>query len=207
MKTLEEFRLRAGAADPAAKIRELAEGGYIERSEPVVLIDELFPASPRPHRSDEFAAGYSLAVRSVSIFRPPEVICQPFPSGKYQNWTRRPGQGKISTSGVGQIRVSKWALPEYQTEFPNWLTDPDELEVNLIIEARNAHHTDNFEGLRLLQCAYLVPGNPSASISQHCPRGRNSQTNPTRVFGMFLSPGCRMHLCGQRNGGSAGELT
>src|SRR2546430_6513938 len=54
--------------------------------------------------------------RPVSIFRPSEVICQPFPSGKYQNWTRRPEQGKISTSRVGQIRVSKWARPEYQTQ-------------------------------------------------------------------------------------------
>src|SRR5580704_2058760 len=54
--------------------------------------------------------------RPVFIFRPPEVICQLFPSGKYQNWTRRFGQGKISTSGVGQIRVSKWARPEYQTQ-------------------------------------------------------------------------------------------
>ncbi len=54
--------------------------------------------------------------RPVSIFRPPQVICQPVPSGKYQSWTRRPRQGKISTSGVGQIRVSKWARPEYQTQ-------------------------------------------------------------------------------------------
>ena len=54
--------------------------------------------------------------RPVSIFRPPQVICQPVPSGKYQSWTRRPRQGTISTSGVGQIRVSKWARPEYQTQ-------------------------------------------------------------------------------------------
>ncbi len=54
--------------------------------------------------------------RPVPIFRPPEVFCQPAPSRKYKNWTRRTGQGKISTSGVGQIRVSKWARPEYRTE-------------------------------------------------------------------------------------------
>ena len=37
MKTLEEFDFAQAPQIPAAKIRELAEGGYIERSEPVVL--------------------------------------------------------------------------------------------------------------------------------------------------------------------------
>ena len=40
MKTLEEFDFAQSPQIPAAKIRELAEGGYIERSEPVVLIGE-----------------------------------------------------------------------------------------------------------------------------------------------------------------------
>jgi DNA replication protein DnaC len=40
MKTLEEFDFTQAPQIPAAKIRELAEGGYIERSEPVVLIGE-----------------------------------------------------------------------------------------------------------------------------------------------------------------------
>jgi len=40
MKTLEEFDFGQAPRIPAAKIRELAEGGYIERSEPVVLIGE-----------------------------------------------------------------------------------------------------------------------------------------------------------------------
>ena len=40
MKTLEEFDFAQAPRIPAAKIRELAEGGYIERSEPVVLIGE-----------------------------------------------------------------------------------------------------------------------------------------------------------------------
>ena len=38
MKTLEEFDFAQAPRIPAAKIRELAEGGYIERSDPVVLI-------------------------------------------------------------------------------------------------------------------------------------------------------------------------
>lgn len=40
MKTLEEFDFGQAPHLPAAKIRELAEGGYIDRSEPVILIGE-----------------------------------------------------------------------------------------------------------------------------------------------------------------------
>jgi len=40
VKTLEEFDFAQAPQIPAARIRELAEGGYIERSEPVVLIGE-----------------------------------------------------------------------------------------------------------------------------------------------------------------------
>src|SRR3984957_12315253 len=40
MKTLEEFDFAQAAQISAARIRELADGGYIERSEPVVLIGE-----------------------------------------------------------------------------------------------------------------------------------------------------------------------
>src|SRR6266567_5161888 len=40
MKTLEEFDFAQAPKISSARIRELAEGGYIERSEPVVLIGE-----------------------------------------------------------------------------------------------------------------------------------------------------------------------
>ncbi len=40
LKTLEEFDFAQASQIPAAKIRELAEGGYIDRNEPVVLIGE-----------------------------------------------------------------------------------------------------------------------------------------------------------------------
>ena len=40
MKALEDFDFTQAPQISAAKIRELAEGGYIERSEPVVLIGE-----------------------------------------------------------------------------------------------------------------------------------------------------------------------
>jgi DNA replication protein DnaC len=40
LKTMEEFDFNQARQIPAGKIRELAEGGYIERAEPVVLMDE-----------------------------------------------------------------------------------------------------------------------------------------------------------------------
>jgi DNA replication protein DnaC len=40
LKTLEEFDFQQAPQIPAAKIRELSEGGYIERAEPVVLMGE-----------------------------------------------------------------------------------------------------------------------------------------------------------------------
>ena len=40
MKTLEEFDFGQTPRIPAARVRELADGGYIERSEPVVFIGE-----------------------------------------------------------------------------------------------------------------------------------------------------------------------
>ena len=40
VKTLEDFDFGKAPQIPAAKIRELAEGGYIDRSEPVVLIGD-----------------------------------------------------------------------------------------------------------------------------------------------------------------------
>lgn len=40
MKTLEEFDFGQAPRMPAARVRELAEGGYIDRSEPVVFIGE-----------------------------------------------------------------------------------------------------------------------------------------------------------------------
>ncbi|MBM3756939.1 MAG: AAA family ATPase [Acidobacteria bacterium] len=40
LKTIEEFAFAQAPRVPAAKIRELAEGGYIERSEPVIFIGD-----------------------------------------------------------------------------------------------------------------------------------------------------------------------
>jgi DNA replication protein DnaC len=40
VKTLEEFDFTKAPLIPVAKVRELAEGGYIERSEPIVLIGD-----------------------------------------------------------------------------------------------------------------------------------------------------------------------
>jgi DNA replication protein DnaC len=40
VKALEDFDFAQSPQIPAARVRELAEGGYIERSEPIVLIGE-----------------------------------------------------------------------------------------------------------------------------------------------------------------------
>jgi DNA replication protein DnaC len=45
LKTLEEFDFAQAQQIPAARIRELAEGGYIERKEPIVLIGNCDPAT------------------------------------------------------------------------------------------------------------------------------------------------------------------
>ena len=45
VKTLEEFDYTQSPHVTAAKMRELAEGGYIERAEPVLFIGECDPAT------------------------------------------------------------------------------------------------------------------------------------------------------------------
>ena len=52
MKTLEEFDFAQAPQIPAARIRELAEGGYIDRKEPIVLIGECGTGKSSPgHRT------------------------------------------------------------------------------------------------------------------------------------------------------------
>jgi hypothetical protein len=48
LKTLEEFDFNQARQIPAAKIRELAEGRYIERAEPVVLVGECGTGKTHP---------------------------------------------------------------------------------------------------------------------------------------------------------------
>jgi len=45
MKTLEEFDFAQSPHIPASRVRTLAEGGYLERSEPVLLVGEPDPAT------------------------------------------------------------------------------------------------------------------------------------------------------------------
>jgi hypothetical protein len=45
MKTLEEFDYTQSPNVNAAKMRDLAEGGYIDRAEPVLFIGECDPAT------------------------------------------------------------------------------------------------------------------------------------------------------------------
>src|ERR1700690_3022384 len=55
MKTLEEFDFAQSPHIPASRIRALAEGGYLERSEPVLLVGE--PGTGKTH----LATGLAIA--------------------------------------------------------------------------------------------------------------------------------------------------
>ncbi len=45
VKTLEEFHFDEAPIIPAAEVRQLAEGGYLSRSEPIILVGEADPAT------------------------------------------------------------------------------------------------------------------------------------------------------------------
>jgi DNA replication protein DnaC len=45
VKTLEEFNFEVAPHLPATRLRQLAEGQYIERTEPLVLIGDTDPAT------------------------------------------------------------------------------------------------------------------------------------------------------------------
>jgi len=45
MKTLDEFDFSKAPQIAATKIHELAQGGYIERAEPIILIGDCDPAT------------------------------------------------------------------------------------------------------------------------------------------------------------------
>ena len=55
MKTLEEFDFAQSPHIPASRIRALAEGGYLERSEPILLVGE--PGTGKTH----LASGLAIA--------------------------------------------------------------------------------------------------------------------------------------------------
>src|SRR5580700_2604664 len=88
-----------------------------------------FPASPRSHRFDEFAVGYSLAVCSPAWPAPAlpasfhlqtagSYLSTGFLRENIKTGLEGPDKAKYQVR-VGQIRVSKWARPEYQTHSPH----------------------------------------------------------------------------------------
>ena len=66
IKTLEEFDLAQSPHIPAARIRALAEGGYLERAEPVLLVGD--PGTGKSHLATglAIAACRRAAIRSVA---------------------------------------------------------------------------------------------------------------------------------------------
>ncbi len=121
--------------------------------------------------------------RPVSIFGPPEVICQPAPSGKYRNWTRRPRQGKISTQG--------WAKSEYRS-------GPDRsIKLNLALMAISVAALSPSLGAQtqpLGVCEALNSASDHQAVVLHAAVAASHQTYLFEGTGQEPCPGWRTHF-------------
>jgi len=77
MKTLDEFDFQAGSQIAATKIHELAQGGYIERAEPIILIGDAAPAKT-----------HLLTGLCVAACRQKRRYALPLPPRWSTNWSR-----------------------------------------------------------------------------------------------------------------------
>src|SRR3989442_3090214 len=85
LKTLEEFDFNQAHQIPATKIRELAEGGYIERAEPVVFIGEC--GTGKTHLATGLCVAACRQKRRGPFFTPPDIW-------KERGETPQPNAGK-----------------------------------------------------------------------------------------------------------------
>src|SRR5256712_13028661 len=72
LKTLEEFDFNQAHQIPAAKIRELAEGGYIERADPVVFMGEC--GTGKTHLATGLCVAACRQKRRARIYPPPHFV-------------------------------------------------------------------------------------------------------------------------------------
>src|SRR2546422_3927716 len=74
LTTLEEFDFNQAHQIPAAKIRELAEGGYIERAEPVVFMGEC--GTGKTHLATGLCVAACRQKRRARFPTPPNLVDQ-----------------------------------------------------------------------------------------------------------------------------------
>src|SRR3989449_3752489 len=72
LKTLEEFDFNQARQIPAAKIRELADGGYIERAEPVVFMGEC--GTGKTHLATGLCVAACRQKRRARVTPPPHLV-------------------------------------------------------------------------------------------------------------------------------------
>jgi DNA replication protein DnaC len=86
MKTLEEFDFTQSPHIPAARIRALAEGGYLERAEPVLLIGE--PGTGKSHLASGLAIAACRQRRRVRFTTAAALVNQLVEAQREQSLTR-----------------------------------------------------------------------------------------------------------------------
>jgi DNA replication protein DnaC len=115
MKTLEEFDFAQAPKVPAARIRELAEGGYIERSEPVAPLGECGTGKSR------LATGLCLAAcrqkRRVP-FTTAAALVNELVEAKQNNQVRRSMNRWRSYEPIAVDEVGYVPLADVGAEFP-----------------------------------------------------------------------------------------
>jgi DNA replication protein DnaC len=86
MKTLEEFDFAQAPHIPAARIRALAEGGYLQRAEPVLLIGE--PGTGKTHLASGLAIAACRQRRRVRFTTAAALVNQLVEAQREQSLTR-----------------------------------------------------------------------------------------------------------------------
>jgi DNA replication protein DnaC len=86
MKTLEEFDFAQSSHIPASRIRALAEGGYLERSEPVLLVGE--PGTGKTHLATGLAIAACRQRKRVRFTTAAALVNQLVEAQREQNLSR-----------------------------------------------------------------------------------------------------------------------
>src|SRR2546429_3424226 len=102
LKTLEEFDFNQAHQIPAAKIRELAEGGYIERAEPVVFMGEC--GTGKTHLATGLCVAACRQKRRARLSTPAKMVNEMVVGPGQKGEKRVPG-GWVRHGAVGFVGV------------------------------------------------------------------------------------------------------